>query len=228
MSTILVVEDNAELAAVLRYNLQLEGHAVEVAGTGEDGLASARARTPDLIILDLMLPGVDGFETLRALRSEGMDVPVMILSARGEETDIIRGFRLDADQYVTKPFRLLEILERVRTLLRRRPTASAGDAPEVIRFGAVEVETASHQVRVDGEPVSLTPRAYALMLALVRRDGAVASRQELLREVWGHRGAVLTCTVDAHMAELRRKVEADPAQPRHFLTVWKAGYRFSP
>jgi DNA-binding response OmpR family regulator len=154
---------------------------------------------------------------------------VLILSARGEEQDKVRGFRLDADQYVVKPFRLLELLERVRSLLRRaHARASTGAEGTAIRFGDVVIDPPSRSVTRQGVAVSLTPKAYDLMLALIRRRGAVASRVELLREVWGHRGLVLTRTVDSHIAELRRKLEHDPAEPRHFLTVWKVGYRFQP
>ena len=228
-SRVLIVEDNLDLAAGLEYNLRLEGYDVQVAEDGAAGLAAARAWEPDLVILDLMLPGIDGYEVLRSLRAEERAMPVMILSARAEEADKVRGFRLDADQYVTKPFGLLEVLERVRSLLRRsarRPGSAAEE--EVIRFGEVEVRPATRVVTRGGASVSLTPKAYELLLALVRRNGAVARRLELLREVWGHRGLVLTRTVDSHVAELRRKLEADPREPRHIVTVWKVGYRFEP
>jgi two-component system alkaline phosphatase synthesis response regulator PhoP len=231
MAKILIIEDSAPLAEGLRYNLALEGYAVEHAEDGEAGLRLARESSPDLVILDLMLPGIDGYQVLRTLRSEGFAAPVLILSARGEEADKVRGFRLDADQYVTKPFGLLELLERVRSLLRRsqgRGAPEAEAAPtgrDSLRFGDVAVDRASRTVTRGGRPVQLTPKAYELMLALVRRGGAVATRVELLQEVWGHRGFVLTRTVDSHIAELRRKLD-DPAEPRHFLTVWKVGYRF--
>lgn len=234
MARILIIEDNPDLAAGLRYNLELEGYEVQVAEDGSTGLAAARAWMPDLLVLDLMLPGLDGFQLLHALRSEGCAVPVLILSARGEEADKVRGFRLDADQYVTKPFGLLELLERVRSLLRRAASRTAdapgGDASRgaTLRFGEIEVDPASRTVNVGGAPATLSPKAFDLMLALIHRDGAVATRVELLREVWEHRALVLTRTVDSHMAELRRKLEPDPARPRHFLTVWKIGYRFRP
>ena len=228
-SRVLIVEDNLDLAAGLEYNLRLEGYDVQVAEDGAAALRAARLWEPDLVILDLMLPDVDGYEVLRSLREEKRGVPVMILSARAEEADKVRGFRLDADQYVTKPFGLLEVLERVRSLLRRSRTAGgSGAVEEVIRFGEVEVHPATRVVTRRGTPVSLTPKAYELLLALVRRNGAVARRLELLREVWGHRGLVLTRTVDSHVAELRRKLEDDPKEPRHIVTVWKVGYRFEP
>lgn len=225
MSRILVVEDNADLADGLRYNLELEGHDVSVAEDGHRGLELAREGGHDLIILDLMLPGLDGFEILRALRSDADETPVLILSARGDEEDRVRGFRMDADQYLTKPFSLLELLERVKSLLRRHDPGG-GEGRGVIRFGDIEVDAAAHVVTKGDEEVSLTPKAYDLMMALIRREGAVASRHELLKEVWGHRARVRTRTVDSHMAEIRKRIEDDPSDPEHFLTVWKAGYRF--
>jgi two-component system response regulator MtrA len=173
-----------------------------------------------------MLPGMSGFQVLEALRSSGHRVPVIIVSARGEEADKVRGFRLDADQYVTKPVGLLELLERVRAILRRASYSSGGDLAARIRFGEVSIDPAARTVTLGDRQIALTPKAYELMLALVRREGAVMSRIELLREVWGSAGDVQTRTVDSHMAELRRKLEENPADPRHFLTVWKVGYRF--
>ena len=227
---ILLVEDNEELAAGIRHNLELEGYDVECAFDGPSGLRAARGRTPDLLILDVMLPGMDGFQVLRELRGGGFDAPVMLLTARSEEADKVRGFRLDADQYVTKPFGLLELLERVRALLRRRsPKGEAvpGAGPDgVIRFSDVEVDPAARRATKGGRDVSLTPRAFDLLLALVAHEGRVLSRQDLLRDVWGHLGAVVTRTVDSHVSELRTKLEDDPSEPRHIHTVWKVGYRF--
>jgi DNA-binding response OmpR family regulator len=227
MSRILVVEDNTNLAFGLCTSLELEGHEVVVAETGPDGLRQARAWDPDLIILDLMLPGLDGSRLLKTLRDEGREVPVVILTARGEEADKVLGFRLGADDYVTKPFGILELLARVSAVLRRTGLRAAPvsrhDAVE--RFGDVEVNPATHAVLRRGTPVALAPKEYDLLCALLRRGGAVASRLDLLREVWGHRSAVMTRTVDMHIAELRRKLEADPANPRHILTIWKVGYR---
>lgn len=218
--TILLVEDNEELAAGIRHNLELEGYQVEWAGDGPAGLEAARRGPPDLVILDIMLPRMDGFEVLRSLRQSGLRAPVLILTARGEESDKVRGFRLDADQYVTKPFGLLELLERVRALLRRR------SGEPVVRFGDVAVDVAARQVTKGGRVVTLTPRAFDLLLAFLAHEGRVLTRQQLLKDVWGYLAAVVTRTVDSHVSELRQKLEDDPAAPRHIHTVWKVGYRF--
>lgn len=222
---ILLVEDNSDLAAGVEYNLKLEGYEVRIAGTGPEALAIADSWSPQLVLLDLMLPGMDGYKVLQTLRSNGSAVPVMILSARGEEADKVRGFRLDADQYVTKPFGILELLERVAALLRRSSRNGTGKI-EHLGFGNVHVDLSSRAVTKNGAPVGLTPKAYELLLALVRRRGGVATRAELLKEVWGYGAFVMTRTVDSHIAELRKKLEDDAANPKHVVTVWKVGYRF--
>lgn len=226
MATILVVEDNEELAAGIRHNLELEGYRVECVLDGRAAVEAVRSATPDLVILDVMLPELDGFQVLRRIRADGYDRPVLILTARGEEADKVLGFRLDADQFVTKPFGLLELIERVAALLRRRALRDAVHAGEAIEFGDVVVDPAARTITKGGSEVSLTPRAFDLLLALARNEGRVLTRQDLLRDVWGHLGAVVTRTVDSHVSELRQKLETDPAEPRHIHTVWKVGYRF--
>ena len=225
---ILLIEDNADLAYGLRNNLEIEGYQVEVAGDGAKGLTRARTAKPDLVILDLMLPGMDGFRVLRTLRDDGQAVPVLILTARGEEADKVRGLRLGADDYVTKPFGVLELLARVEALFRRATSPrrnGGGPEPTTLRFGEIEVHTASRTVLRRGETVLLTPKEYELLVALLRRDGACATRVELLTEVWGYSAEVMSRTVDTHVAELRRKLERDPANPAHIVTVRKTGYR---
>lgn len=227
MTRILVVEDNADLAFGLRNNLEIEGYAVTVAEDGAQGLQSAREESPDLLILDLMLPEMSGFSVLKALRAEGHDVPVLILTAKGEEADKVLGLRLGADDYVTKPFGVLELLARVEAILRRSGT-NGDHAPDsgVHTFGDIVVDTSARSVTRAGREVSVTPKEFDLLVALIRRDGAVASRVTLMKEVWGHRAAIASRTVDTHVAELRRKLEDEPSDPRWILTVHKAGYRF--
>ena len=230
MSAILVIEDNDDLSYGLRTVLELEGHTVHVAADGAEGLRCAREQRPDLVILDLMLPEMNGYQVLKTLRGEGHDVPVLILTAKGEEAEKVLGFRLGADDYVTKPFGLLELIARVGALLRRRspavpPAAESGATPRTFTFGDVVVEIATRRVLRRGRPVTLTPKEFDLLVTLLERDGAIVSRLELLAEVWGHRAAIVPRTVDTHVAELRRKLEDDPTAPRFILTVWKAGYR---
>jgi DNA-binding response OmpR family regulator len=226
VTRILVVEDNRNLATGLRNNLEIEGYDVLLAADGTSGLAMARTGDPDLIILDLMLPGMDGYRVLRTLREEGSDTPVLILSARGEETDKVLGFQLGADDYVAKPFGLLELLARVDALLRRAATGRVkSKLAGPVNFGCVQVDPGTHAVRRNGEAVTLRPKEYDLLIALLQRNGQVASRGELLEEVWGYSGEVYSRTVDTHVAELRRKLEDNAADPRHILTVRKTGYR---
>ena len=223
---ILLIEDNRSFAFGLAKNLEFEGYEVTVASDGEGGLEHAASSTFELFILDLMLPGMDGYHVLERLRERGLDAPVLILSARDEELDKVRGFRLGADDYVTKPFGVLELLARIEALLRRsRPDSHGSQAPASYSFGSVEVDTTRRVVLRAGAPVDLAPLEFDLLLALLRRRGAAASRPELLTEVWGHAGKVLTRTVDTHIAQLRRKLEVEPSRPSHILTVRKYGYR---
>ncbi len=219
---VLVVEDNTDLAFGLRNNLEIEGYEVEVAADGVTGLERLRATRPALVILDLTLPRLDGFRVLRACRDEGFNMPILILTARGEEADKVRGLKLGADDYVTKPFGLLELLARVEALLRR--TVAAAD--DRIRFGKIEIDATARTVCRGGAPVDLAPKELDLLLALIDHGGAVVSRLDLLRQVWGYDAAVVSRTVDTHVAALRKKLEDDPATPRHILTARKAGYRW--
>jgi DNA-binding response OmpR family regulator len=225
LTRILLIEDNEDLAFGLRTNLEVEGYAVEVALDGSSGYRRAREEDFDLVILDLMLPGLSGFTVLSRLRADrrGLHLPVLVLTARGEEADKVRGLKLGADDYVTKPFGLLELLARVEAMLRRARPASP--EAEIQRFGDVELRVAPRVVLRQGAPVALTPKELDLLLFLCRRRGRVVSRMELLRSVWGYADAAVSRTVDTHIAELRRKLEADPAAPRYIVTVRKAGYR---
>jgi two-component system alkaline phosphatase synthesis response regulator PhoP len=232
VSRILIIEDNHDLARGLANNLEIEGYGVDVVHDGAEGLDRARAATPALVILDLALPGLDGYRVLSSLRADGNDVPVLILTARTDETDKVRGFRYGADDYVTKPFGLLELLGRVHALLRRagalpRHVDGAHSSGERVRFGDIEVRPGTHAVYRRGFPVNLRPKEFELLMALLRRRGQLVSRLDLLREVWGYDAEVVSRTVDTHVAELRRKLEDDPARPRYIVTIRKAGYRIA-
>jgi len=230
MQRILIIEDNKDLAFGLRSNLEMEGYEVRAVGTGPEGLRQAEVFRPDLVVLDLMLPQMDGFEVLEAMREGGLTMPVLILSARGEEIDKVRGLRLGADDYMTKPFGLMELLARVEAILRRgepQGAADAAPATEEIRIQHIEVCPKTRSVKKEGNAVDLTPREFDLLLELIRHDGAVVSRVDLMKTVWGHASTVVSRTVDTHVAELRRKLETDPANPTLILTVRKAGYRLA-
>jgi len=229
MSRVLIIEDNADLAFGVVSALESEGFETAVAASGPDGVAQAGSMQPDVIILDLMLPGFDGYRVLRTLRSDGVETPILILTARGEEADKVRGFRMGADDYVTKPFGASELVARVDALLRRSRLSMGRAASQLTdSFGDVEINRAARTVKRGEAPVPLTPKEYALLLALIDRGGAVASRNELLAEVWGYQTDVSTRTVDIHVSELRRKLETNAAEPRHILTIRKTGYRFEP
>jgi two-component system alkaline phosphatase synthesis response regulator PhoP len=226
MTSILVVEDQHDLARGLKANLEVEGYEVDVAHTGEDALRAIAAAPPALVLLDLMLPDLEGYDVLARLRRDGLTMPVLILTARGEEVDKVRGFRLGADDYVTKPFGVMELLVRIEALLRRASAPGVAREPAAVhRIGDIEIDVEDHRVRRRGQDVPLSPKAFELLLALMRKNGRVATRVELLRDVWGYASAVTTRTVDTHVAELRRRLEDNPAEPRHILTVWKVGYR---
>lgn len=224
MNHILIIEDERDLALGLRANLEIEGYEVSLAHEGEEGFRHAMRGAPDLVILDLMLPDVDGYDVLRRMRQARLEMPVLLLTARSEELDKVRGFRTGADDYVTKPFGVMELLVRIEAILRRgRPRAAA--VASVYCFGDVEVDVDGRLVKRAGRELALTPKAFDLLVALLQRDGKVATRLDLLRDVWGYSPSITTRTLDAHVAELRRKIESDPANPAHLMTVWKVGYR---
>ncbi len=223
MTNILIVEDSEDLAFGLRNNLEFEGYDVTVVHDGKTGLEMATSNPPDLMILDLTLPELDGLNVLERIRKTGSKLPILLLTARQEELDKVRGLKLGADDYVTKPFGLMELLARVEALLRR----SGGERnPQVIKVGELEIDVAARIVLKGGERVDLAPRELDLLLALIEHRGRVVSRQHLLAEVWGHQGQVVTRTVDTHIAELRRKLEPDTRKPSYIQTARKAGYRF--
>jgi DNA-binding response OmpR family regulator len=218
---VLLVEDNPDLAFGLRTSLEVEGYDVLQAETGADGLETARSEAPDLIVLDLMLPEMSGYEVLRRLRREGREMPVLILTAKGEEADKVQGFRLGADDYVVKPVGVLEFLARVEALLRRAQPKPATAA--VARFGDLEVDGDRRTVAVGGVEIELSPLEFDLLNALAVRRGNLVSRAELLKEVWGYRSVVESRTVDTHIAKLRAKI--DGGERSRIVTVRKKGYR---
>ena len=224
---ILVVEDDQNLLATLKYNLHKEGYRVVTAIDGAQALEVARNEKPRLIILDVMLPKLSGFEVCRILRKE-MTVPILMLTAKTEEVDKIVGLEIGADDYITKPFSMRELLARVRAMLRRadmtRPEAPP-DEPKKLQIGRLEIDTGRHQAYCDGQPLELTPKEYDLLVFLARHRGFVFSRDQLLEKVWGYDYAGDTRTVDVHIRWLRQKIEADPAQPKSLLTVRGAGYK---
>jgi len=220
---ILVVDDEPTLVATVKYNLEREGYQVVTAVDGESGLSMARVERPDLIILDLMLPGLDGFEVCRILRRE-MTAPILMLTAKTGEVDKVVGLELGADDYVTKPFSMRELLARVRALLRRaeKPAAEA----EVVTAGGLQVDLAKREASKRGQPLSLKPKEFELLAFFLRNRGRAFSRDQLLDQIWGYDFAGDTRTVDVHVRWLRQKIEDEPAKPTRLLTVRGVGYRF--
>lgn len=224
---VLLVEDDPTVSeVVLRYLLR-EGYRAEAVSDGAVALAMALADPPELVLLDLMIPSLDGLELCRRLR-EAAPVPVIMLTARGEESDRIAGLELGADDYVSKPFSPRELMARVKAVLRRAagPLTAAGQPP-VLRAGSLEVDTIAHEARVGGELVALTAREYELLVHFMRHPRQAFRREELLEEVWGFTVGD-TSTVTVHVGRLREKIEAIPSEPRHVCTVWGVGYRFDP
>jgi DNA-binding response OmpR family regulator len=221
---ILVVEDDLAILTGLSMNLRFEGYEILQAQDGRQGLARALDEAPDLLVLDVMLPELNGFEVLKELRQRGRDTPVVVLSAKGAEMDKILGLNLGADDYVAKPFGLQELLARIKAVLRRRyPTAGA---PPPLTFGDVLVDPAAKTVTRAGQPVELTAQEFKLLAHFLAHPGRTFSREELLSAAWGYDYVGSARTVDNFMRQLRLKLEPDPEEPRHFLTVRGLGYRF--
>ena len=221
--SILMVEDDPQIRRFLRATLAAEGYAFHEALTAEDGIAQAVARRPDLILLDLGLPDFDGLEVIRRVR-ESSQAPIVILSARGQEKDKVAALDLGADDYVAKPFAVGELLARIRAALRRASTVSP-DSGALFRFGAVEVDLEKRLVRLEGEEVHLTPNEYKLLQVFIRYPGKVLTQRQLLNEVWGPNNTDQAQYLRVYMAQLRRKLERDPARPKHLHTEPGVGYR---
>jgi two-component system alkaline phosphatase synthesis response regulator PhoP len=223
---ILVIEDEPDMLLGIEHNLRYEGYEVSTAATGTEGLASWRRLRPDLVLLDVMLPEMDGFEVLRAIRREDADVPVILLTAKGLEADKVHGLTLGADDYITKPFSIRELLARLQAVLRR--TRTEEETTRVHTFGDVEVDLVRRECRKRGKEVPLSYKEFELLRLLIENRGETITRERLLEEVWGKDAAdaPTSRTVDTHIANLRRKVEGSGERGRHIRTVHKVGYKF--
>jgi two-component system alkaline phosphatase synthesis response regulator PhoP len=221
---ILVVEDEPQMLLGLRDNLELEGYEVLTAADGDEGLAKAISGAPDLVILDVTLPRKNGFDVCRELRARESPAAVVMLTARSQETDKVRGLEIGADDYVTKPFSITELLARVRAVLRR----SSGRPPalEACRIGEVDINFRTHQAHRAGRRLDFTAREFELLRYLVAHTGQVVTREQILNEVWGYEESPTTRTIDNFVAKLRQKLETSPRDPEHILTVHGSGYKF--
>jgi DNA-binding response OmpR family regulator len=225
--SVLVVEDDKAMSVALCDGLASEGFKVLCAPNGEDGFSLATERKPDVVILDVMLPRLNGLDVCRKLRADGNDVPIIMLTARGQEADRVLGLKLGADDYITKPFSFLELVARIEAVLRR--SSALGQAPAEVsdyEFGDVRIDFRHHEATKSGRPIDLSPREFMLMAYLVAHRGVVITRDQLLDAVWGYDNMPFTRTVDTHVAKLRKKIEDDPANPRHLITLHRLGYKF--
>ncbi len=220
--SILIIEDDPALLRGLKDNFELRGYAVRTAADGESGLEAALVAEPDLVVLDIMLPKLNGFEICRQIRAAELDMPILMLTAKGQEEDIVRGLNLGADDYMTKPFSIRELLARVAAFLRRRQTAAA----ETFSFGDCELDLRSHRLFRGGAEVALSPKEFRLLELFVRRSGQALTRDEILRSVWGSDILVNTRSVDRCVTTLRAKIEPDSRRPSRIRTIRDVGYRF--
>ena len=227
---VLVVEDEENLLKAIKYNLEKDGYKVQSAMDGEQGLELARRLEPSMIILDIMLPKLDGIEVCRILRRES-NVPILMLTAKSEEIDRVVGLELGADDYVTKPFSMRELLARTKAILRRYSLSAsdnAKDSGKVLKAGKLEVNISKHVVTLDGEPLELKPREFDLLALLVENAGRALTRDQILESIWGRDYYGDTRTVDVHIRWLREKIEGDPGSPERIITIRGVGYRFDP
>jgi len=225
MPKVLIVEDDAAMATALCDGFTYEGYEVVLMRDGEAGLKAAREGAPDVVVLDVMMPKLSGLDVCKRLRSEGSSVPIIMLTARGQEIDKVLGLKLGADDYVTKPFGFMELMARVEALLRR--TAGGARHAEVYGFGDVVVDFKKAELKKGGTPVEVTARELKLLEYFIAHRGEVVPRERLLDQVWEYDSAPLTRTVDMHVAKLRKKIEDNPADPRFIVTVHRMGYKFN-
>lgn len=224
MSKILIVEDEPDMALGLKDNFEFEGYEVMTAADGATGLERARAQKPDLLILDIMLPKVSGLEVCKTLRSEGFEAPIIMLTARGQEIDKVMGLELGADDYVTKPFSIRELLARVRAILRR--TDPGKKRLSSYRFADIDLDFETYRARKGAQPLDMSPREFELLRYLIERKGETVTRDQLLEDVWGYDNYPSTRTVDTHIAKLRAKIGDSGSEPRYILTIHGMGYKF--
>ncbi|MEM7481022.1 MAG: response regulator transcription factor [Acidobacteriota bacterium] len=224
---VLIVEDDEAMAVALKDGFEYEGYDVTVARDGEAGLSAAQEGSPELIILDVMLPKKTGLDVCRDLRGEGNAVPIIMLTARGQEIDKILGLKLGADDYITKPFSFMELFARAEAVLRRAQGHRGGDEEQVIHIGEVTVDFRRHEATKGGHPLSLSPREFRLLEYFAAHRGEVVSRDQLLDGVWGYDAIPYTRTVDTHIAKLRKKIEDTPADPRWLVTIHGLGYKLT-
>jgi DNA-binding response OmpR family regulator len=228
MSRILIIEDDASIRDGLTDTLRVKGYQVDAAECGAEGLERFRQQPPDLVILDLMLPDMEGFEVCRQLKAPpSPDVPVIILTAKGQEIDRVRGLEMGADDYVTKPFSLLELIARIAAVLRRSQRAREDETVEEIRFGDVQISFRRHEGRKGEQPIDLSDRAYMILRVFALHSGEVLSREQLLEEAWGYSRELNTRTVDNHVVKIRQQIEDDPNNPRYLVTVHGVGYKLA-
>ena len=225
MKRILIIEDDRAILRGLKDNLEYDKYEVLTATDGEQGYCLIQEKKPDLIILDLMLPKMSGYELCRKVREEGLTTPILMLTARGEEVDRVLGLDLGADDYVTKPFSVPELLARIRAILRRMQRSKIGPLPNELRFGKVVIDFKRFEASRAGKVLNMSRKEFGILRLLAARVGEVVTRDELLDEVWGYEQYPTTRTVDNHIALLRSKVEEDPSKPRHLLTVHGVGYK---
>jgi DNA-binding response OmpR family regulator len=225
MKRILIIEDDRAILRGLKDNLEYDKYEVLTATDGEQGYCLIQEKKPDLIILDLMLPKMSGYELCRKVREEGLNTPILMLTARGEEVDRVLGLDLGADDYVTKPFSVPELLARVRAILRRVQQSKKGPLPNELRFGKVVIDFKRFEARRAGKVLNMSRKEFGILRLLAARVGEVVTRDELLDEVWGYEQYPTTRTVDNHIALLRSKLEEDPSKPRHLITVHGVGYK---
>jgi DNA-binding response OmpR family regulator len=224
MSKILVVEDDPKMQVGLKDNLEFEGYDVKVAKNGKDGLQELLENSYDLVLLDVMLPQMSGFDVLKRAREKGIATPVIMLTAKGEEIDKVLGLELGADDYVTKPFSLRELIARVKAVLRRHEGPSQG-AGSKMKLGDVEIDFASYNATKNGEAITMTPKEFEIIKFLWEHRNKVVSRDQLLTNVWGYDESISTRTVDNFILKLRQKIEDDPAHPRFIITIHGTGYK---